>query len=241
MSEQTKHDGGPASPSQDLPRLVVSLTNQFDAWLVGSAADPKSTNPRDYDVIVPMYEWHKAVHLLPPDATMNSFGGWKCISDGKEVDVWPGDLGWLLQHPKARWALHPRTGIRLQVHREVDNQDRQAEHDKVVEEINKLTEKLLDSGPSPEKRFRKKKTTSSDVDCDFYYFSPNGKWRYYGEGRFPRPTDGGWHRVTHDTVYQENKGMPGILGNGKTYILLVIPRENCQVKTAYPRLIFPEA
>lgn len=38
------------------PRFVVALTNQFDAWIIGSAADPNNNNPRDFDVVVSMHQ-----------------------------------------------------------------------------------------------------------------------------------------------------------------------------------------
>lgn len=96
-----------------LPKLVLALTYNHDSWIVGSAADPTNTSPRDYDVIVPFSEWGKAAHLIPSDAKPNVFGGWKCISEGQEVDVWAGDLGWLMRQAKAKWAWHPSSGVRL--------------------------------------------------------------------------------------------------------------------------------
>lgn len=100
--------------SKSLPTLVLALTHNHDAWIVGSAADPANTDPRDYDVIVPFYEWGKAAHLIPKDATVNSFGGFKCTSDNAKIDVWPGDLGWLMQRPKTSFVWHPATNIRFQ-------------------------------------------------------------------------------------------------------------------------------
>ena len=99
--------------STTLPKLVIALTHNCDAWIVGSSADPSVESPRDWDVIVPFNCWGLAAHLIPRDAKCNTFGGWKCDSDGVEVDVWPGDLGWLMQHPKAKYAWHPRSGCRL--------------------------------------------------------------------------------------------------------------------------------
>lgn len=99
--------------SSTLPPLAIALTHNFDAWIVGSAAAPDALNPRDIDIIVPHYEWNRAAHLIPKDAKVNSFGGFKCVQDGIEMDVWPGDLGWLMQRPKACWAWHPASGVRL--------------------------------------------------------------------------------------------------------------------------------
>jgi len=76
-----------------LPELVCKLTYVCDAWIIGSAADPDKTDPRDYDLVVPYNKWKEASSLIPSDARRNTFGGWKCISEGKEVDVWPDDIG----------------------------------------------------------------------------------------------------------------------------------------------------
>jgi hypothetical protein len=96
-----------------LPPLVALLTNFHEAWIVGSAADPGVKKPRDYDVVVPFRNWRAAAGLIPKDAWVNSFGGWKSVSAGVEVDVWPGDLDVLLQHPKTSYIWQPHTGTRL--------------------------------------------------------------------------------------------------------------------------------
>lgn len=98
--------------SSKLPKLVLALTHSHDAWIVGSAADPEMKNPRDYDVIVPFSEWQKASSLVPKDAKVNTFGGFKCMSDGIEVDVWAGDIGWLMQRPMSIFVWHVASGIR---------------------------------------------------------------------------------------------------------------------------------
>lgn len=95
------------------PELVSKLVIIHDAWVVGSAADPNNKEPRDWDVIVPYSKWNAACQLIPKDAKVNSFGGFKCISEGKEVDVWPDELGNVMQCQKAKFAWHPRSGIRL--------------------------------------------------------------------------------------------------------------------------------
>jgi len=92
------------------PTLVCALVYGHDAWIVGSAAKRDVENPRDYDVLVPFKNWNAACFLIPPDATCNSFGGWKCnTSEGIEVDVWPGDLGALMTHDVMKYAWHPKT------------------------------------------------------------------------------------------------------------------------------------
>jgi hypothetical protein len=104
--------------SHIIPALVCKLAYAHEAWIVGSAATPdcNHANVRDYDVLVPMDQWRKAAMLIPLDATPNTFGGWKCQSEGREVDVWPGDLGWLMTNYLARWAWHPRTNTRISSH-----------------------------------------------------------------------------------------------------------------------------
>jgi hypothetical protein len=100
--------------SHFLPPLVHHLTIAHDAWVVGSGARPDADYKklRDYDVIVPFSEWQRASLLIPTDAKPNTFRGWKCRSEGAEVDVWPGELGWLITNVKCEWIWHPRTGVR---------------------------------------------------------------------------------------------------------------------------------
>jgi hypothetical protein len=101
------------------PKLVASLTHMHDAWVVGSAADPGNEKPRDWDVMVPFSQWNAASQLIPKDAKPNTFGGWKVkTEEGDEIDVWPGELGVLMQNAKARYAWHVRTGTRLLVQRD---------------------------------------------------------------------------------------------------------------------------
>jgi hypothetical protein len=99
-----------------LPRIVIKLTHLHEAWVVGSAADP-SKNPaecRDIDVLVPFAHWPAVALHIPGDAKPTMFGGWKFTSDGREIDIWPGDLAWLMTNAKAQWAWQPKHGIRLQ-------------------------------------------------------------------------------------------------------------------------------
>lgn len=97
-----------------LPRLVARLTHYHEAWIVGSAADPANKTPRDYDILIPLSKWQDAAGLIPEDAVSNSFGGFKCIvEEGIEVDIWPGELSWIMQRPQSQYAWQPKTGIRL--------------------------------------------------------------------------------------------------------------------------------
>ena len=104
--------------SHVMPALVCKLAYAHEAWVVGSAAKPEVDHAavRDYDILVPMDHWRAAAMLIPADAVPNTFGGWKCQSEGREVDVWPGDLAWLMTNHLARWAWHPRTDTRISSH-----------------------------------------------------------------------------------------------------------------------------
>lgn len=111
------YDGTPAPVSKTPCAWIAKVTHNFDAWIVGSAADPDNADPRDYDVLVPFYMWHSATCMVPPDAKPNSFGGWKFtdVQTRKEIDVWPGDLSRLAQRPAFKFAYHPKTGTRIKV------------------------------------------------------------------------------------------------------------------------------
>lgn len=101
--------------AHELPILVGKLTHFHEAWIVGSAADPKNESPRDWDILVPLSKWQDAAGLIPASAISNSFGGFKILDEnGVEIDVWPGELSWIMQRPKSTWAWQPKTGIRLQ-------------------------------------------------------------------------------------------------------------------------------
>lgn len=97
-----------------LPALVRQLVTMHDAWVIGSAARSEADHGsvRDFDVVVPFAEWKCAALLIPKDAVPNTFGGWKCQSGSAEVDVWPGELGALMQNAAARYVWHPRSGAR---------------------------------------------------------------------------------------------------------------------------------
>lgn len=82
-----------------VPKLIRVLCKNYNAWIVGSAVKHILSVPtkpteklRDIDVIVPLRYWNDAVFLLPKDAKINSFGGFKFKTDGIECDVWCQDL-----------------------------------------------------------------------------------------------------------------------------------------------------
>lgn len=94
-----------------LPEIVCKLCYAHSAWIVGGAAS--SDTPKDFDVAVPIGEWQSAAMLIPRDARPNPFGGWKLVSEGAEVDVWPCELGELMANRMVRELWHPKTGARF--------------------------------------------------------------------------------------------------------------------------------
>lgn len=96
-----------------LPKIVSALVHTCEAWIVGGAARPiPESCPRDWDVIVPHSHWHIAAQHIPPIAVPNSFGGWKIKGMDTVIDVWPGDMAWLMQQDKATCLWKPDKGIR---------------------------------------------------------------------------------------------------------------------------------
>lgn len=74
-----------------LPALVRSFCFSNEAWIVGSAAlyllDLKDDHPRDFDLLIPFYQWGVACRSIPENSPTNSHGGVKLISDGCAIDV----------------------------------------------------------------------------------------------------------------------------------------------------------
>ena len=81
---------------RDLPQFVRSLCYNHEGWVVGGGASYLagfSERVKDWDVIVPVYNW-MSVHPIIPHATLsNTFGGFKVDCDGVAIDVWPEDVG----------------------------------------------------------------------------------------------------------------------------------------------------
>lgn len=85
-----------------LPKLVYQLCVR-GALLAGSRAFKEALHPfcegvecNDYDLLVPYEKWNDINLLIPKNAVVNSFGGWKFKTkdfEGREVevDVWPDD------------------------------------------------------------------------------------------------------------------------------------------------------
>jgi len=95
------------------PKIVTKLTTLCDGWLVGSSADMSNENPRDYDVFIPIDKWLEASNYIPQDSKINRLGGFKVICEGKEVDVWTGQMENILQSNYFSYAYHPKSGVRI--------------------------------------------------------------------------------------------------------------------------------
>lgn len=94
-----------------LPPIVNKLCYLHDAWIVSKPVDGEE--PRDWDVIVAFSNWKDAAALIPAAAKPNAFGGWKFTDEGKVVDVWPGEMAWLMTNAAWMGAWHPKTNTRV--------------------------------------------------------------------------------------------------------------------------------
>ncbi len=102
------------------PELVTKLTTVCGGWIVGSSANPENKHPRDYDIFIPFKYWMEASMYLPKSATINRMGGFKCISEGIEVDVWTGDMNDFLSSNYFKYAFNPKSGVRIGRIKEVE-------------------------------------------------------------------------------------------------------------------------
>ncbi len=96
-----------------LPRIARLICGQYNAWLVGSSADPNNNKPKDYDIAVSFSDWPKVALLIPKDARPTLYGGWKFISDKKEVDVWPAEIIDIFLCSKCDWMWQPQYNVRI--------------------------------------------------------------------------------------------------------------------------------
>jgi len=94
------------------PELVTKLTTICSAWIVGGAINSDSI--KDYDLFIPMKYWREACALIPKDANINRMGGFKCISENIEVDVWTGFMSDFLASNYFLKAYHPQTGVLIE-------------------------------------------------------------------------------------------------------------------------------
>lgn len=75
------------------------------------------------------------------------------------------------------------------------------------------------------------------IDCKFIYFKPSGKFYTEGIGQFPNTPE----QIYRKMIMQWNAGkMPGILGEAKEFVIVVIPDGDCKSDYAFPRMIKEE-
>lgn len=98
-----------------IPVVVRAFCFSNEGWVVGGAAKYllglTTEPPRDWDILVPLWQWGVACRSIPEGSPTNSHGGVKLTMDGVEIDVWGGDIGWFLgQVPSyPAYAVHPKT------------------------------------------------------------------------------------------------------------------------------------
>lgn len=108
-----------------LPAVVRAFAFSNEAWIVGSAAlyllGLKDDDPRDYDMLIPFYQWGKACRSIPEGSPTNSHGGVKITTDGIMIDVWCGDIGWFMGQVPAvpAYAVSPLTMTFLKADRAI--------------------------------------------------------------------------------------------------------------------------
>ena len=94
--------------SKYLPRVVYQMCVN-GALIAGSYAKKlvgDDVKPNDFDLMVPSEKWHIVSLLIPEDAHLNKFGGWRFNAewDGEEVevDVWPDTVERYLSNCKTK-------------------------------------------------------------------------------------------------------------------------------------------
>lgn len=96
------------------PPLVLWLTQQMGAWVVGSRADfhqDRVHKDSDWDILVPLAVWPSIGKALPLEHVRPTrHGGWRFESQGVVLDVFPMDIGDWLTNPYTRVAWHPQSG-----------------------------------------------------------------------------------------------------------------------------------
>ena len=95
--------------SKKLPPLVTKLVTFCDAWIVGGYL--YNNDARDIDLFIPFKHWQLASSYIPKDAKINTMGGFKCLIDNVEIDIWTGDMNDFLQSNYFRQCYSPKYGI----------------------------------------------------------------------------------------------------------------------------------
>ena len=73
------------------------------------------------------------------------------------------------------------------------------------------------------------------IDCQFVYFKPSGKFYASGTGQFPNQYCA---TMTREIIRQWSAGkMPGLVGEAKEFVIIVLPSDECKSDYAFPRMI----
>lgn len=108
-----------------LPALIRSFCFNNEGWIVGSGAlyllGLKEKDPRDFDILIPFYQWGLACRSIPENSLTNSHGGVKIVSDHTIIDVWCGDIGWFFGQVPAvpAYAVNPKSMTFLMADRQM--------------------------------------------------------------------------------------------------------------------------
>lgn len=106
-------------PNRQLPIFVKQICLSYDAYIVGSGAayisgeeGIKANN--DWDIIIDPLDWDKFLpFMLDKQFKLNSWGGFKLLSEGKEIDIWPASLHNYIASNKASKIIYKPKGGKL--------------------------------------------------------------------------------------------------------------------------------
>lgn len=89
-----------------LPAIVYQMC-VHGALIVGSYAKQligEDIDCNDFDLLIPYEKWQVVSLLIPSDAVLNKFGGWRFSIGKDEIDVWPGSLLVYLSECKTKYG-----------------------------------------------------------------------------------------------------------------------------------------
>lgn len=90
----------------DVPPVKISILCRSGACIVGSYANylmEEGKEFKDYDLIVPPEKWYIVSPLIPKNATINMYGGWKFNDEkGNIIDIWPSSIEQYLRQYKGK-------------------------------------------------------------------------------------------------------------------------------------------
>lgn len=95
----------------EIPKLVERLLNEFDAYLVGSAAEYlyckwSLEHIKDFDIIIPPYRWNDFMKIVTEYEFLNfkRLGGICLKDEGHLFDIWSMDLGQFYQSLPTKYS-----------------------------------------------------------------------------------------------------------------------------------------